>query len=106
MISSSYNFYEFIEFIKDKEYLDIIYLAEREATEAERRLYHPRKTEEAVKKGVKLYAETLEGLIFFLRYGIKPRGLRDSDVELFGLLCEGFLEKKKIERATRTCIER
>ena len=42
MISDRCDFEDFVLETKGREYQEIIYLAEREATEAERRFYHPR----------------------------------------------------------------
>ena len=42
MISQSCDFDEFLESVRDRDYLEVIYLADREATEAERLKYRSR----------------------------------------------------------------
>ena len=50
MISSNCNFSDFVAAIKDKPYHDIIYLADQEATAAERLLYRTGVSDDTKKK--------------------------------------------------------
>jgi hypothetical protein len=88
MISSDCDIYEFVESLGDKDYLDIIFLADREATEVERI---------ALQSGYKIgkkqncpkdYADNLKDLIVFLKYTVKPKKLTDK----FGQLSEKYLQ--------------
>lgn len=81
MISQSCNMKEFIEAIKDKDYLEAIYLADKEATEAERLKYRSRKSPAANTTGCPNYADSLKGFIYFMRHGIRRRGLDDQEFE-------------------------
>jgi hypothetical protein len=100
MISSSYSILEFMKAVEEKSYQDIICLAEREATEAERMSYRPRVAVEANKMGNEEYAENLKNLLFYLRYHIKPFGVSDTVFELFELITRN-LENRRWARAKR-----
>jgi hypothetical protein len=80
MISSDYNFERFVKVIREKGYYDAVYLAEQEATEAWRTTYR-----EQGKNGSgegHQYQQKLIGLIEYLRHGIKPKSLTDSDIDM------------------------
>ena len=83
MISDRCDFNEFVLKAKGRDYQEVIYLAEREATEAERRFYHPRlaKTEKTLCG--QDYARCLKGFITFMRYGIKPADLSQDALTTF-----------------------
>ena len=67
----------------------MIYLLDKEATDAERQLYNP-KSQFSEKQNCGLeYVSNLKNLIFYLRYGAKPRGLRKEDISLFDSVCAG-----------------
>lgn len=77
MIASDCDIKTFIDTLKDKNYREIILLAEKEATEAERK-YVRRKCGQATNDCSKEYAKQLKCLIFYIRYGVKPRGLKED----------------------------
>ena len=83
MISDRCDFNEFVLKAKGRDYQEVIYLAEREATEAERRFYHPRlaKTEKTLCG--QDYARCLKDFITFMRYGIKPANLSPDALTSF-----------------------
>ena len=87
MISENCDIREFIQELENKDFFEIIYLLDMEATEAERQLYNP-KTEMSERQicGPK-YVSDLKNLIFYLRYGAKPRGLREEDICLLDSVC-------------------
>ena len=90
MISSSFDIREFINAVEDKEYFDIIYLTDREATEVERRLYHPKTSLKAKKDGSQKYANQLKNFLSFLRYDVRPH---TSSVEIDYQLFQSVLKK-------------
>ena len=97
MISPSYDINEFIDAVEDKEYLDIIYLADQEATMVERLLYNPKTSREANREESKRYANQLKSFLYFLRCDVKPHpASMDSDYQLFWSVLER-LEKEKSE---------
>jgi hypothetical protein len=100
MISSSYSIPEFIKAVENKGYQDIIYIAEREATEAERMSYRPRVASEAKKMGSEEYAKNLKHFLFYLRYHVKPFGVSDRFFALFESIAHN-LEKRRRARAQR-----
>jgi hypothetical protein len=94
VISPSYKIEEFLKAVEDRDYLDIIYLADREATETERHLYHPRASARAKAKGGEEYAKAIESLISYLRYGYKPHGISEANFELFRSICDSLSSKR------------
>jgi hypothetical protein len=83
MISKSRDIKEFIEAVKDKVHLDIIYLAEQEATEAERFFYRTRASQDQTSLESKKYADLLKDFILYMRYTSKPIDIRDENLKLF-----------------------
>lgn len=88
MISPKFNFEQFADAVKGKDVFDIIYLAEKEATEAWRRTYRKQVFigDEEVKS--QYYQEKLIGLIDYLRHGVKPIAYHrhngnENDAQLF-----------------------
>jgi hypothetical protein len=75
MKSKPYDFVAFIGTVGDKDYYDLIYLAEQEATRAERCFYHPDCGSYDSQTEIRTYADNLKRFIRFMRYGLKPRGL-------------------------------
>lgn len=100
-ISHKYNFKEFVDCIaeyvnqKDIKHIQEIFpLIEEECYEAERKMAGgvigaPRAREE----GCPEYVNLLKGLLFFLRYEIKPNGVSDQKFQSFKPVIEGLVEK-------------
>jgi hypothetical protein len=78
MISQSCDFDEFIENVRDRDYLEVIYLADKEATEAERLRYRSRIRRPDPLEVCAGYADALKGFIRFMRYGVKSPSIEDS----------------------------
>lgn len=97
MISPSFNFREFIIEIQEKNYWDIISLAEKEAYDAEAVSSGIKGSKEARKRGSANYAHLLKKFIFFMKRGIKPAGIYDWDFMLFRSVCEKLVEKGQLE---------
>ena len=91
MISQSCDMKEFIEAVKDKDYYEAIYLADREATEAARLNFRPRAA--ASSKGCPRYADRLKDFIHFMRYGVRNRLMDDQEFETLQSLREALLEE-------------
>lgn len=89
MISSECSFRDFMEEIKDLDPLEIVNLANQEATEAERMML--RRAVDNHPKGTcgRRYAESLKGLIYYVRYGVRPAWIENEDFKL----CQGIEEK-------------
>ena len=75
MIASTFDINDFIAKVADEEYLDMIYVADQEATQAERCIYNPRCGTYDSLEHIQSYADDLKRLINFMRYGIKPSGV-------------------------------
>lgn len=82
---------EFIDAVKDMDYLEAIYLADQEATAAERLKFKPRATDET--SACPRYADRLKGFIYFMRHGIRNRLLNDQEFETLSTIRESLLEK-------------
>jgi hypothetical protein len=94
MISKSCDFDEFLERVRDRDYLDVIYLADKEATEAERLKYRS-KTGRIVPpepEACEGYAHALKGFIQFMRYGLKTPSMEDTLHEGIQAFREAALE--------------
>jgi len=78
MISQSCDFDEFFESVRDRDYLDVIYLADKEATEAERLKYRSRAGRTLCSETCLDYADALKGFIRYMRYGVKSPSMEDS----------------------------
>ena len=88
MISANCDIREFISELENKDFFEMIYLLDKEATEAERQLYNPKcEMSERQICGAE-YVSDLKNLIFYLRYGARPRGLKQEDLNLLQSVCE------------------
>jgi hypothetical protein len=100
MISNDYNIKEFIEEVKDKEYFEIIDLTIIEAEIAEKSIAGYPGAVKAREKGVGHYARILKGLIFFLRYRIKPGDLYEGEFQFFLPICQNLIQKGIFKQVT------
>lgn len=88
MISPTYNFQQFAEAVKERDYYEIITLAEQEATSAWRQTYSKHEIQDGSALRSKEYQYKLLGLIDFLRHSIKPQTVDDQDFQLFHKLSQ------------------
>jgi hypothetical protein len=95
MISAACDFEQFVEAIKDKDYFEVVYLANQEATEAWRRSYRLRTSPGAQRQNSVAYEHVLKGFISYLRYGLTPPGLSGTDLALFQSVCDNLRKKKQ-----------
>ena len=98
MISERCDFNEFALVAKGKGYQEIIYLADREATEAERRLYHAGVGDQDQTRCGQDYARCLKDFITFMRYGLKPAHIHQEALLLFGHLRDEVQPKMRPAR--------
>jgi hypothetical protein len=88
MISANCDIREFISELENKDFFEMIYLLDKEATEAERQLFNPKsKLCEKQICGPE-YVNNLKDLIFYLRYGARPKGLKKEHILLLDSVCE------------------
>ncbi len=90
MLSDSCSFEEFIENVQADDLMELMYLTEKEATEAERRLFRPRVSPLCKEKCGIHYAETLKNFLFYMRYGIRPAGISDEIFKAYRRACDGL----------------
>ena len=88
MISSEFNFAEFINSIEDKDRIDILRLAESEGKEAEKI--------SQIKGYGQDYVEGVREFLHFMRYGQKPFGIEDKHFQMFRSVCEKLVAKKQL----------
>ena len=88
MISTNCDFSIFVAAIKDKPYDDIIYLADQEATAAERLLFRKNIANDERKKCGQQYATILKQLIAYMRSNVRPQNDEDEYAELFALVLD------------------
>jgi hypothetical protein len=96
MISSSFNFEQFADSVKEKDYFDVIYLADQEATQAWRISNKNKLLKGADADLCRSYQSRLKGLIHFMRYGVKPKNLNNQDDQLFNFLYQNTKTKNRI----------
>jgi hypothetical protein len=77
MISQSCDFEEFFDRVSDRDYLEVIYLANKEATEVERLKYRLRARRLVPPESCLSYADALKGFIRFMRYGVKTPSMEN-----------------------------
>ena len=82
MISEKCNIQEVIAELEYKDYFEMIYLLEKETTEAERQMLKMKRELHGGKACGSEYVRKLKNLIFYLRYGAKRRGLHTEHIKL------------------------
>lgn len=83
MISPTCDFKAFVEAIKNKDDMQVIYFAEQEATWAERFMFRCQSQPKERQKCGKEYSGLLKGFIQYLRYAMKPKLPDDHDYQRF-----------------------
>jgi hypothetical protein len=94
MISTNCDFSHFVAAIKDKPYDDIIYLADLEATAAERLLFRNDVANDERRKCGQRYATILKRLIAYMRSNVRPQNKEDEYSELFALVLDSVHSKE------------
>lgn len=92
MISQSCDFDEFLQRMRDRDYLEVIYLADKEATEAERLKYRSRTRRLDSHEACVSYPDLLKGFIRFMRYGVKSSLMECNHHEGLQALRDAVLE--------------
>ena len=87
MISANCNIRELISELENKDFFEMIYLLDKEATEAERQLFNPKSEMSERQICGPEYVSNLKNIIVYLRYGAKPRGLRKEHICLIDSVC-------------------
>ena len=87
MLSSSFDISEFIKKVKGHCDQEIIYLADQEATAAERFNYKQMKSLQQISDSMNhtdagQYALLLKDIVQYMRYGVLTRSVRELDVDL------------------------
>jgi hypothetical protein len=87
MISANCDIRELISELENKDFFEMIYLIDKEATEAERQLFNPRSEMSERQICGPEYVSNLKHLIFYLRYGARPKGLPKEHICLIDSVC-------------------
>jgi hypothetical protein len=95
MISTNCDFSYFVAAIKDKPYDDIIYLADQEATAAERLLLRNGVDNDERKKCGLRYASILKEFISYMRSNVRPQKGETEYFELFAMVLDSVNENEK-----------
>ena len=87
MLSSSFDISEFIRKVKGHSNQEIIYLADQEATAAERYLYKCKRCRNAEEEAdectnLRQYTLLLKDFVLYMRHGVLTRSVRELDVSL------------------------
>lgn len=94
MISPCCDLYEFVEAVQERNYYEVLYLAELEATEAERLQFRRRDAERHDPDFCPRYADSLKGFISYLRYGMQNSHVDKRDIEWFRSLRDRLIDKE------------
>ena len=95
MISDRCDFDDFAQKANGCNYDDIIAMADREATEAERRRYMAGTPQDEKIFCGREYAECLKDFIAYLRYGIKPAYIAPEVLRQFDRICDDARQIKR-----------
>ena len=79
MLSESYDISEFISKVKGQSEHEIIYMADLEATEAERHLFKHKNSGD--RESVKNYAKLIKDFVLYMRYGVQTHSVRQIDLQ-------------------------
>jgi hypothetical protein len=86
MISKECKLPEFVGAVRNKDYYEILHLADIEATEAER-LFLRSRTDKGTRQCCgREYADRIKQLIDYMRYEVKPRAKSARDAEILSAL--------------------
>lgn len=83
MLSEECKFNDFIKNVRANDIIELMYLTEKEATEADRLRYRSRVPLSSREKCGVYYAETLKNFLYYLRYQIRPKGVSDEVFDTF-----------------------
>ena len=81
MLSNQYDMGEFVEKVRGCSFEDVIFLTDKEATEAERYLYRECRDDSC--EAARQYVVSLKDFIQYVRYGLVTRSTRDLDLTDF-----------------------
>jgi hypothetical protein len=90
MLSESASLVEFMDQVRGKQFEDLVFLADREATEAERFLYRQRSRNSEDAKRYGSYATMLKDFMIYLRHGVRTSALRGLDGSFLEEFRNGF----------------
>jgi len=93
MSVSPYDFGDFIESVKDKDFLDIIEAADRACAAAERASYIVKGARNARAQGSTRYVASLKAFLFFMRTQSKPIGVSVYSFSLYKKVAENLVAK-------------
>ena len=83
MISPNCDLGQFLDSVEAKNYLEVIGLADKEATEAERLRFRIKRGSIQHHGECLDYPERIKGFIHYLRYGVKTSLVHQGDVDRF-----------------------
>lgn len=83
MISKECRFSDFVGAVRNKNYFEILHLADQEATAAERLFLRSRIDTTTRQRCGRDYADRIKQLIDYMRYEVKPHARSARDAEVF-----------------------
>lgn len=86
MISRECKFSDFVGALRNKNYYEILQLADQEATEAERLYLRSRANASIRIRCGREYAERIKQLIAYMRYEVRPCSPRTRDTAIFAAI--------------------
>jgi hypothetical protein len=89
----SFDFAEFIEGVKDRDYLEIIRYAEQEADRVDRMSRFVKGAVTARRRGSITYVSRIGAFLFWMRFGIRPDGASEQDFQSYRVVAERLVQK-------------
>src|SRR5579859_2247996 len=97
MVSSKYDFDEFVGAVKDLSYEQIVAAAQEESREVAKRIAgHARGAPAARKAGADTYKELLGGLIFLLQHNCRPISIQPWDILRMRPIFESLVKRGEL----------
>lgn len=99
------NFDNFIDRMARLGYEEILREADREAGSAERSTRRIRSVVKRKQSGGREYVERIGSFLYFMRFGARPSGARDSDFLKYRRVVEALVERGEMEPAALRLFE-
>jgi len=97
MDEKRYDFVDFIEKVKDMDYHDIMDYGDREVAKTGSDSYSNPGTEKDINLELKIYSDKIKAFLFFMRQGIKPKGVSAYDFRLYRIVVEYLVAKEQMK---------
>lgn len=92
-----YSFLDFLQQVKDLDYMEIIQHAEREVARVESLSYGRPGAVKAREMGSTKYAHEIKEFLFWMRYGTRPASASENNFQLYRIVANELVKKKQFK---------